>query len=334
MTFEEIVEEIKSGMSGDAEKDIVYLQAKMEEYKDHEMATELLRACGRMFAEVIPEDKKEELVRALKDDRSDIYVDLEKSRVYISTGKIEDALQISARLVKKADQNPMFASDEVSEYYTFREFFEEVLYIYYHRPSKRVRKAEYPFADIYLQHGSNLVENGQYVEAREVLEKARRWAPTNCNILFEYIETFKATGEMEEFAKYTREAFQYAFHVEHIARCYRNMGYYFIEKEEYPVALMCYILSTQFEKSEVAQREIAFINSKLKGQEVQLGDMKEIEGKVGLSTDTIRQNVEVAIAYGQHFLDQGEKDGAKYCYAIAYQMTGNAEIRKKLESIE
>jgi len=213
MTFEEIVEEIKSGMSGDAEKDIVYLQAKMEEYKDHEMATELLRACGRMFAEVIPEDKKEELVRALKDDRSDIYVDLEKSRIHVRENEIDAALKISAELVEKAEQHPLFANDAVSEYYTFKEFFEEVLYIYYHRPSKKVRKADYPFADIYLQHGSNLVENGQYVEAREVLEKARRWAPTNCNILFEYIETFKATGEREEFARLTKETHKYAFHV-------------------------------------------------------------------------------------------------------------------------
>lgn len=260
----------------------------------------------------------------------EVYKALNEIREYVSRKEMDQALKLSAELVERADA---LCVDESAETFAFKEFFEEVIYIYYNRPTTVLRRAEFPYADVYLQHGSNLVECGKYMEAREVLEKARRWAPVNCDIAFEYMETFKAMGEMEEFARLTKQTYKYAFHVPHIARCYRNMGYYFTEKEKYAEAIMCYMVSTQFENSDVAQREITFINSKIQGKELHFGSKEEIEESIGLSTEVFKQNVEIALAYGQHFLDKGEKNGARYCIALAYQMTGNPSIREKLESI-
>ena len=60
MTYDEIMEEIKSGLTGDTKVDMKYLMTQMDKYKEHELSQEIIRACGRMIASIMPEDAKEE----------------------------------------------------------------------------------------------------------------------------------------------------------------------------------------------------------------------------------------------------------------------------------
>lgn len=55
-TFHQIMDDITSKLTGDPKKDIPYLNQQSELYKDHEYAKEILRACGRLIYEVMPED--------------------------------------------------------------------------------------------------------------------------------------------------------------------------------------------------------------------------------------------------------------------------------------
>ena len=59
--FEAIMTSITAGLSGDSKADIKYLQEQSEKYKDHEYGKEIVRACGRLMYQVLPDDKKEEL---------------------------------------------------------------------------------------------------------------------------------------------------------------------------------------------------------------------------------------------------------------------------------
>ncbi len=56
--FESIMKEITRGLTGNFEQDISYLNEQMEKYKGHEYEKEILRACGRLIYEIMPEDKK------------------------------------------------------------------------------------------------------------------------------------------------------------------------------------------------------------------------------------------------------------------------------------
>ena len=66
--FDAIMREITAGFTGDPTKDMPYLKEKCEEYKNHEMAQEILRACGRLMYEMMPDDKKQEMNKALGND--------------------------------------------------------------------------------------------------------------------------------------------------------------------------------------------------------------------------------------------------------------------------
>ena len=53
MDFKKIIEQIMEGMSGDNEKDIVYLKEQMDKYAQHENSLEILRAIGRKIYDIL-----------------------------------------------------------------------------------------------------------------------------------------------------------------------------------------------------------------------------------------------------------------------------------------
>ena len=70
MNFEDIMREITRGLTGDQKSDTKYLMEQMEKYKEHELAREILRACGRLLFKCIPEDEKAEFEQAINNDMS------------------------------------------------------------------------------------------------------------------------------------------------------------------------------------------------------------------------------------------------------------------------
>lgn len=56
--FEAIMKQITGGLNGDAETDMKYIMEQVEKYKEHEFGKEILRACGRLMYDIIPEDKR------------------------------------------------------------------------------------------------------------------------------------------------------------------------------------------------------------------------------------------------------------------------------------
>ncbi len=73
-TYDEIMRDITSGLTGDAGQDVSYLTLQMEKYKDHPMRKEIARACGRLLNKYIPEDAKEAIARKLSNDLEAIYL--------------------------------------------------------------------------------------------------------------------------------------------------------------------------------------------------------------------------------------------------------------------
>ena len=67
MKYETIMKKITDGLTGDPQKDIPYLMEQTKKYKDHEMGTEILRACGRLMSQCVPEDTKEEVTKIIQE---------------------------------------------------------------------------------------------------------------------------------------------------------------------------------------------------------------------------------------------------------------------------
>ena len=138
--------------------------------------------------------------------------------------------------------------------------FKEAIYSQVNKTEKTVRRAEFPFTNIYLNYGSLLVELGRYEEANAALKKALRWNPVNMGVRAEYMETLKLLGHMDEYYEMAITSFKYAFKSKDLARCYRNLGWYFVEKEMYTEAIGVYVISMQYDSDgKNAQGEMYYI---------------------------------------------------------------------------
>ena len=222
-SFDSIMRSITAGLTGDASKDGPYLMAKCEEYKHHEYGNEILRACGRLIYELVPEDRKQALDEAFGKDLKGYKATLDEVKFNLYEKNYTKALDIIEELVRKIEEMHLFDDDRVSEYHVFDETFQEVLYDYRLKSGKEIRYASFPYNEIYGLYGSILLELQRYEDSRAALEKGLKWNPMDFSLRSEYIETYKAAGDMDIFYRLSVEAFSYAYRAAYAARCYRNM---------------------------------------------------------------------------------------------------------------
>lgn len=336
MSFEEIMMEITQGLTGERGHDVPYLQEKCEQYKSHELAQEILRACGRLMYKYVTKEQKEELNRIAENQNLGHEAVLEEVRFKVFQKKFDEALVLMERLIERIEQPGFFNDDSVSEYRCFTEFFEEALYIYYVKPEKTIRRPPVPFDAIYLQYGSLLVDLKRIDDAQVALKKAMRWNPANADIAFEHAETYKMKGDIESFFHLTVAIFQYAFKPYQVARCYRNLGYYFVEKQDWMDAAACYHMSLQFEKdSKNAMSELYYIHDK--GGDIgqaTMADLKRCAEQYHFPLGAHEDVIGIAYSYGKHFLEQKNNDAARYCFGIAYSLTDDEDIKKILDTLQ
>lgn len=337
MDFDLIMEEITHGLTGNSSEDLVYLKEQMEKYKDHEMGKEIVRACGRLMYTLLPDETKNELSKIMEKEDLRFDATLDEVRFNVYKKDFPKAINIMEALVKKVDnlyEAGMFREDAVSEYYCFNEFFEELLFRENHKSQKAIRRADIPFASIYFEYGSLLFEMKRYKDAQVVLEKAMRWNPCDSKIAFEHAETYKVLGDLDSFFELTKDIFKIAFSPENVARCYRNMGFFFVEKELWSEAKACFIMSLQFEReSKNAQSELYYIDHVTNGVVAQptMDQLREYSAKYGFPVGADNDVLGLAYAYGKHFFEKKQYDGAKYFWTILYRLTDDEEIKRMLE---
>lgn len=336
MTYEEIIANITEGLTGDPEVDLEYLKSQMDIYKDHEKGQEIIRACGRLIYNLMPDDAKEEIGKIM--NREDLKIDsiMDEIHFAIYEKKIDKAVSLITELANKADELHMYENDSVSEYYCFESTMEEALYKIINQPERDVRASQYPYARVYLEQGSVYFEAGMYEEAEKALEKARRWNPVNIRIASEYMETIKMRKDWDAFKNITIEMFKYAFKREDVARLFRNLGFYFVEMQDYVAAKLCYTLSLNYESdNKNAMSELYYIDDLTKGQYKlpSEDEAEKIAEKYGFPMGVNPDVLGIAFALGKQCLEEGQVDGIRYFMSIVYDLTRDDEIKKILDSL-
>jgi len=332
--FAAIMHEITSGLTGNPEQDMKYLKETSEKYKDHQYSQEILRAIGRLMYEMIPDDKRAEMERAFQKDMMGFDQALEEAKFNIYKKDFDKALDILGSMIPKDGEGSLFENDEVSEYYCFEEPMQELLYLHINEPKKDVRRAGVDFMALYYLYGGVLVEMGSVDDAREALEKARRWNPASTTVAFEYGETFKMAGDIDGFARVTREIYPYIFRKTDMARFYRNLGYYYIEKEDYITAASCFMYSGGYEQHPMIPSELMYIEQKIgKRPDPTMEELAECFEENDIPLTVNEDMLKIAYSYGKHFYDEGNMDPVAYFWGIFAEFIPDEEVEKVLAEI-
>ncbi len=134
----------------------------------------------------------------------------------------------------------------------------------------------------------------------------------------------------------TLSIFPYAFRPDQLARCYRNLGFYFSEKALWEPASTCFHMSLTFEpKSTNAMSELYYIQHKSGRMfpEPSPERMKEIGNEYDFPIGPNHDVLGLSFAYGKHFAEEGNTEGAKYCWEITYALTGDEKIRELIDQL-
>jgi tetratricopeptide (TPR) repeat protein len=336
MTFDEIMTEITLGLKNETKEDIKYLMDRMDEYKDHEYSKEIHRAIGRIIYEICPDDMKSEFEKILNNYNLGIEKTLEEADFQMYKRNFIKASQIMESLINNIEERNWYQDDEKSEYYCFNNILEEILYTEIFKPTKDIRQIPENYTDAYFKYGVILFELENYKKAKEVLEKANKYNPVNARILFELSEIYKMNKNWEEYIKINYKCLEYSYSSKDIARCYRNIGFYFIEQNDFEMAVNLFYLSLDFDQeSKVAQSELLYI-SEITEKKIKQPKSEEVLKLLENKKIQIGANhlvISIAHYIAKEALKNRDVYMSKYFTEIVYDLTKDEDFKKTLEDL-
>lgn len=334
MEYKEILAKITSGLTGNSEKDVPYLKEQAELYKSHELSKDILRAIGRLLYDTLPEEEKIPVTSDFYMDGKRIDVMYDEVRYLVSTKQYKKASVLMDSLIQFCED--FLEADKESDYFSFKNMFQALLYQHYFKPEKKFKPTPYDFSDMYIIRGYLYMQEHNIKAAIEALKKAVRCNPVNLYAYFQLAEAYKLTGDFDEYLNLTIQALSFATTKAQIARCYRNMGFYFIEKESYDDAVNMYHLSSDFEHHEAVASELFYISQKT-GKAIERPDQEDVMRTIaqfGIQVGASEPVLGIAAALGKKAYEDKQFDMARYCLGMVYELSEDSEAKEMLNSIE
>ena len=331
--YNEIINEIKANLGENRDLNRKYLSAQIEKYKDHPYNKEIIREVSRMMWDCLSDEEKEEFIE-ISEKENPIMDILNEISEFLEVGDYKKALEILDEFMESFPG--MFEDDKVSEYHSFTNPLEELLFRKYVGAEKEVRLIpdNKPLLDLYYIYGFLLLENNQLEEAEISLKKANKINPVSARVILELSEIYKKhTPSFNKFYMYTTDALTYSYYPNDIARCYRNLAYYYVEENKFNIAIALLKYSMSFEMNVMAYSELHYIETKGQNIDMTLEEAIEIikdkNIQLGVNPFILETLNELAIEYENNKLF----NQAIYFYELIFNLTNDEKISEKIKNI-
>ena len=168
--YEEIIKEIKANLGENKELNKKYLSSQIDRYKDHPYNKEIIREISRMMWDCLSDEEKEEFIE-ISEKENPVMDILNEITEYIERGDYKTSLNILKDFMNSFPG--MFEDDKVSEYHSFTNPLEEIIFMNYIGAKMEMRYIpdNKPLLDLYYIYGFLLFENQEFEEAEESLKR-------------------------------------------------------------------------------------------------------------------------------------------------------------------
>lgn len=273
----------------------------------------------------------------MEENYKDLNKVLEQVRGKVRRDHFDQAAELLEKVVAEIEKDEDYQDGEDYELHRFREPFEDVLYREIYSPTKELKQVDQPVGEVYLQYANALFELERFDEAKTAIQAAIRWNPTNVKNYFELMEIYKREGDLEKFFEMAINSFGIAFIPQDIARCYRNLAYYFLEKKAYEEALNCVVMSMNFDPNAKQGEQLLYFISEVGGRNVPQPSFESLQRfgeQYGFPAGASPDVVSLAYSYAKRYEAIDNKDGMRYFYGILYNLTGDEEIKAILDRLD
>ncbi len=330
--YNEIIDEIKSNLTGNKEKDKEFLKSQMVKYADSDYGQEIVLEIGRLMWDFLSDEEKSEFIK-ISDNENPIKDAFMEAKHYIDLHDLKTALNILDSFFKIFPFG--FNDDKINEYHSFSNPIEEILFNEYIKTNKELRfiPPNQPYVELYYLYGFLLIEFSRFDEAENILDHAIKLNPVNSQILLERAEIFKFKEKWVSFLDYSQKALNVAYSSADLARSYRNLGFYYIESEDFELATALFNYSLSIEYSGTAFSELEYI--KQLGHKNTIGESRMME-LLESNNIQIGPNPIIFSILSQLIIEADlnkNNNALSYFYEIYYDLTGDEEVLKKMNNL-
>lgn len=334
MNTQEILQEIRDGLTGEYGVDMAYLEGRLAKYKGHENAAEIESGIAEMAYEILPDEKKEEMARMMYIDGKRLDVIMNDAIKLIDERKDEEAFKLTEALYTKIRIS--YRETEERMYLSLRNPLEHQLYLYFYQPSKKLERPPFDLSRMVMLHGYSLLEANRPEEAVSVLEDAIRYNPLNTDAYFEMAECYKFMQQPDDLLSCTKETLCIATSPEEISRCYCNLGFYCVEIKDYDSAVCFYYEAMIYANNPIVPAELSHIQ-KLSGKKLSPPSrelVNEAFDKYGIKPGANDEVLAVVAALAKASVEEGNNTRARIYFRILYSLTNDPDVKKTLDTLE
>ena len=328
-----IVESIKGGLTGNYEEDMVVLHNASEKYKKDEECTDILREIATMMYEILPDNEKSQLASRFEKMKSGVATDFAAAKQMIQVGDFMKAKATMESILAAVEGS--YGEDEDNIYMSFNHIMEMYIYHFYYKPVKEVKSTDIEYNVLYRTYGFILAQLEEYENAIKAHENAMKWNPVDLDSILSLGEVYKHNNDLDNFMKTTKQAYKYCCTRATMARFYRNVAFYYVEKYKPEVARALYAYSNIYYQTENANNELEYIakSTDCKTPKYDLATLQQIlkENDIELGPDST--TIGIIYRLGQLMMEEGNAVKAKDCFLVVFDITQDAEVGELIEKL-
>ncbi len=250
--------------------------------------------------------------------------------------KIDEAQNLIKPAISYIEQLDNHENTSIS--YTFDSAIEFIAYTIYFKNDKNDTKwLSEIYSRIYTQYGYILIEKNELDLAFNMLKNALKWNPMCIGAYYELASIALKRKDFTKFYDYTLKAGKKCLTFKGIGKYFRNLGYYYIEKEEYKLALCLYYISLIYDENNYAYSEIDYLKEILKDNFIK-PEYKECFDYAKQKDVDILPNIKLlgklyGFADNQKINNKTNLVLLRDIYQIVYDFVLDEEIPPKIEEI-
>ncbi len=254
-----------------------------------------------------------------------------QAKELIKDKNYKEAIDVLKKLITEAESQYKGLEGKV---FSFNHILETYYYAYFKKDVSKIEYTDYNINAFYRMLGFAQMHMDKHIDAITSYDKALKWNPVDLDTYLQLAELYKKVENLEGEKRVTLESYNYCCTRSTMARFYRNMGFYYLQKYMPDVAGALYVYSNIYYETEYAHNELDFI-AKATQKEIpdyDIGSLQKIlsdnDIPIGPNSDTIG----ITYRVGQLELEAGNKDAARDCFMMVYDLTQDEEVKQILET--
>lgn len=335
MTVAELMERIKTEMSGDAKTDLHRLSEIAQEYKKEENAEELMEAIANYAYEILPADTREQMeastfVRGMRMDKA-----FATALQMIREDKNDEAESLLGAISDTIREH--FEGEK--KWFSFRNQFEYHMYRHFNPDDTQFDRAPFDFANYLQTYAFVQVNNGHTRAALETLGRAQKFNPMSVDVRFEQAEIYKLMQMTQMLHTCCRDTMLLSTSGSCYGRVCANMGYFCSLTGDLSSAAIFNFESMKFAPNKAIDIELQDVLRRMKtfGQSFApptKGQILDTYEKYGIPQPPNDDLVNLALTLADSAEQYGRLELEGLFLRYAFDMTHNDDIKARLDDLD